>query len=254
MQPERATSNSSIALERLRQLVREHRDDAEWRLPPERELALSMGLGRRAVRRAMEVLEAEGVVWRQQGKGTFIGRRPAIQPLLMGNLADRTNPLEVMEARLQLEPALARMAALRCSPDDIEALRRLAQKTSSAHDNDGWELWDSALHRRIAECAGNGLLLSLFDVLQTIRREPDWRRLRARARSDESRDISFREHEAIVEAIAGRDAPGAERAMRRHLNGINVNLQSIVLGDAEDHLPDGMDEAAPAREAVRTRA
>lgn len=254
MQPERATSNSSIALERLRQLVREHREDAEWRLPAERELALSMGLGRRAVRRAMEVLEAEGVVWRQQGKGTFIGRRPAIQPLLMGNLAERTNPLEVMEARLQIEPALARMAALRCSADDIEALRRLAQKTCSAHDNDGWELWDSAFHRRIAECAGNGLLLSLFDVVQTIRREPDWRRLRARARSDESRDISFREHEAIVEAIAARDASGAERAMRRHLNGINVNLQSIILGDAEDEGFDGAGSLQGDRQLAGTRA
>lgn len=208
LQPERATLNSSIALENLRQLVREHRDDAEWRLPPERELAISMGLGRRAVRRAMEVLEAEGAVWRQQGKGTFIGRRPALQPLLAGNLAERTNPLEVMEARLQIEPALARMAALRCSSDDIDALRRLSQKTSTALDNDGWELWDSAFHRRIAECAGNGLLLSLFDVVQTIRQEPGWRSLRARARSDASRDDSFREHEAIVEAIADRDAPG----------------------------------------------
>ncbi|NRC55921.1 FadR family transcriptional regulator [Mesorhizobium sediminum] len=253
LQAERPTSNSSIALEKLRQLVREHRDDVEWRLPPERDLASSMGLGRRAVRRAMEVLEAEGIVWRRQGKGTFIGRRPAIQPLLVGNLADRTNPLEVMEARLQIEPALARMAAIRCSAEDIDALRRLAQKTSSALDDDGWELWDSAFHRRIAECARNGLLLSLFDVVQTIRREPDWRALRARARNDERRDSSFREHLVIVEAIADRDAPASERAMRRHLNAINANLQSIALGDDEEGRMDAMiDEAEELN--VRTRA
>ncbi|WP_163269231.1 FadR/GntR family transcriptional regulator [Chelativorans alearense] len=223
-------SNSSIALEKLRQIVREHRDDVEWQLPPERELALSMGLGRRAVRRAMEVLEAEGLVWRQQGKGTFVGRRPALQPQFYGNLAERTNPSEVMEARLQMEPALARMAALRCSNEDITALERLAKKTMAASDDDGWELWDSAFHRRIAECAGNGLMLALFDVVQRIRQEPDWRQLRAMARTSARRARSHRNHEEIVAAIASRDGAAAERAMRRHLSAINADLQSIMLG------------------------
>lgn len=238
MRPERPALNSSIALEKLRHLVRAHREDAEWQLPPERELALSMGLGRRAVRRAMEVLEAEGLIWRQQGKGTFVGRPPAIQPHLVGSLADQTNPLEVMEARLQIEPALARLAALRCTADEIASLERLAQKTASATDDDGMELWDSALHRRIAECARNGLLLALYDVVQRIREEPDWRRLRALARTPERRAISKRDHAAVVAAIARRDGAGAERAMRQHLLAINANLQSIVLGGADDHRED----------------
>lgn len=234
MLPERPILNSLLALEKLRHLVREHREDVEWQLPPERELARFIGVGRRAVRRAMEVVEAEGLVWRQQGKGTFVGRRPAIQPQLVGNIAGRTNPLEVMEARLQMEPALARMAAMRCSADDIAALERLAQKTSAALDDDGWELWDSAFHRRIAECAGNGLLLSLFDVVQRIRQEPVWRLLRAKTRNGDRRTLSVREHEEIVAAIAGRDGAGAERAMRRHLNAINANLQSRVVGSDDD--------------------
>lgn len=229
------SSNSSTALEKLRLLVREHREDAEWQLPPERDLALSFGLGRRAIRRAMEVLEAECLIWRQQGKGTFVGRRPAIQPQLFGNLAERTNPAEVMEARLQMEPALARMAALRCSSDDITALDRLAKKTVSACDDDGRELWDSAFHRRIAECAGNGLMLALFDVVQRIRQEPDWRRLRSLARTPERCAQSHKDHEEIVAAIANRDAATAERAMRRHISVLNANLQSIALGTEEVH-------------------
>jgi DNA-binding FadR family transcriptional regulator len=246
LSPHHVRSNSSIALEKLHQLVREHREDAEWQLPPERELALSMGLGRRAIRRAMEVLETEGLVWRQQGKGTFVGRRPAIQPQFFGKLAERTNPCEVMEARLQMEPALARMAALRCSREDIASLNRLAMKTMSASDHDGWELWDSAFHRRIAECAGNGLVLALFDVVQRVRQEPGWRRLRAMARTPQRRARAHRDHEAIVAAIASRDGAAAERAMRRHLSAVNADLQSIVLGG---------EEAEPGRDHVeRTSA
>ena len=213
--------------------MQQHRDDVEWQLPPERELALSMGLGRRAVRRAMEVLEAEGLVWRQQGKGTFIGRRPTIEPHAFGKLVERISPSEVMDARLQMEPAMARMAAFRSSSEDIASLDRFAKKTQAASDDDGWELWDSVFHRRIAECAGNGLMLALFDVVQQVRQEPNWRRLRSKARTPEQRDRAYRDHVEIVEAIANRDGAAAERAMRRHLSTLNADLQSILLGNGD---------------------
>ncbi|MCR4264657.1 FadR/GntR family transcriptional regulator [Nitratireductor sp. ZSWI3] len=246
MNLESVRSNSSIALEKLRQLIHEHRHDHEWQFPPERELALSMGLGRRAVRRAMEVLEAEGLIWRQQGKGTFIGSRPVPERQFFGNLADRTNPLEVMEARLQIEPALARMAALRCTGDDIAALERLSRKTVTSSDDDAWELWDSAFHRRIAECAGNNLMLTLFDITQRIRQDPDWRRPRAQARTPERRERAHRYHEEIVRALASRDGAAAERAMRQHLSVLNADLQSIMLGEEE--------AASPTGQALRSEA
>lgn len=223
--------NSSIALEKLRAHIREHRSDIDARLPPERDLAASMGLGRRAVRRAMEVLEAEGLIWRQQGKGTFIGRRPALHPHFLGDLSERTNPLEVMEARLQIEPPLARIAAIRGNGDDISSLERLARKAASSRDDDGWELWDSAFHRRIAECAGNGLMLALFDVVQRIRHEPYWRYLRGLARTPEHRDASIKDHAEIVAMIAIRDGAAAERVMRRHLAAVHASLQAIIAGE-----------------------
>jgi len=223
--------NSSIALEKLREHVREHRSDIDLQLPPERELAASMGLGRRAVRRAMEVLEAEGLIWRQQGKGTFVGQRPALHPHFFGDLSERTNPLEVMEARLQIEPPLARIAAVRCSGEDLSSLERLAKKAASSLDDDGWELWDSAFHRKIAECAGNGLMLALFDVVQRIRHEPYWRYLRGLARTAEHRETSHRDHAEIVAMIAARDGAAAERIMRRHLAAVHASLQAIVAGE-----------------------
>ena len=231
MKPGRDRLNSSIALEKLRARVEAQSVSADPKLPPERELAASMGLGRRAIRRAMEVLEAEGLIWRHQGKGTFVGRRPAVHPYLIGELSEKTNPLEVMETRLQIEPPLARIAALRASSEDISSLEKLAQKVASAEDDDGWELWDSAFHRRVAECAGNGLMLALFDVVQRIRQEPYWRYLRGRARTPESRENSHRDHTEIVAMIGARDGAGAERVMRRHLAAVNANLQSIVAGE-----------------------
>ena len=224
-------SNSSVALERLRALLDEEGDRAEWQLPTERDLAARIGVGRRAVRRALEVLEAEGRIWRHQGKGTFAGQRPPVQPHLIASLADRTSPLEVMEARLQIEPALARLAALKASPDSIAALRRIERKTAASMDSDGHELWDSAFHRHIAETAGNGLLLALFDCIDRIRQSPSWRRLREAARKRIRLRAYTSQHGEIVAAIARHDGAAAEAAMRRHLLALQANLEAAMHGE-----------------------
>jgi DNA-binding FadR family transcriptional regulator len=236
---ERPLLNSSLALNRLRRILAEREMPGEWRLPAERELAVSVGVGRRAVRRAMEVLEAEGLVWRRQGKGTFAGHGPSWFPYQIDDLASRTNPIEVMEARIELEPALARLAAMRASPGRIASLERLVQKTAQADDDDSWELWDSALHRSIAEAGSNGLMLVLFDFIHRVRQDTIWRRVRAMARTQASRIASVDEHAAIVRAIANRDAAGAERAMRRHLTAISTNLRSLMLGASPDSAEEG---------------
>jgi DNA-binding FadR family transcriptional regulator len=227
----RGVSNSSVALERLRALLDAEGDRAEWQLPPERELAEGIGVGRRAVRRALEVLEAEGRIWRHQGKGTFAGKRPAVQPHLIASLADRTSPLEVMEARLQIEPGLARLAAMRASADTVAALRRIERKTAASADSDSHELWDSAFHRQIAETAGNGLLLALFDLVDRVRQSPGWRRLREAARNRIRLRAYTSQHAEILAAIARHDGAGAEAAMRRHLLALQANLQAAMAGE-----------------------
>src|SRR3546814_7459505 len=99
--------NSSLALERLRGIVDQLEQEGRRQLPTERELAEQIGVGRRAVRRALEVLEAEGRIWRRQGAGTFIGAEPHRAEHHLKKLPEVSNMLAVMEVRLRLEPALA---------------------------------------------------------------------------------------------------------------------------------------------------
>jgi DNA-binding FadR family transcriptional regulator len=235
---ERQVPNSSFVLSQLRQLLADHDGHEEWRLPPERDLAISLNVGRRAVRRAMEILEAEGLIWRHQGKGTFSGKGPALKPQLLDSLASQINPIEVMEVRMEIEPALARLAAMRASPEQIVLLHRLVAKTAQAESADNWERWDSAFHRQIAEASSNRLMLALFDFICRIRQEPFWRRARARAYTQARHTASVDEHNAIMAAIANRDAAAAERAMRRHLGSINADLQSLMLGTPADGTED----------------
>ena len=83
--------------------LREHlaaADGDSGRLPPERELASRIKVGRRTVREALTVLELEGAIWRRQGQGTFFGQPKLVGDREVAELAHRVNPLEILEARL----------------------------------------------------------------------------------------------------------------------------------------------------------
>jgi DNA-binding FadR family transcriptional regulator len=223
-------TNSSTALERLRLVLDGQRSPGDHQLPPERELAERLGVGRRAVRRALEVLEAEGRIQRRRGAGTFVSRNGDIVTPSVEMLADQTDFFGVMEARLRLEPGLAQLAALRATRAEVQLMRELAAKTAAAGDADGRELWDSALHRQIAMAAGNKLLLALFDIVDKVRQNEAWRRVRELSRSGDRMTLYSSQHKQIVEGIAERDPRKAEAAMRGHILSLQENLLSVTAG------------------------
>ena len=253
-QTEPLSDSSNFALGRLRSLLEERSFGADQRLPPERVLAAEIGIGRRALRRALEVLEAEGRIWRHQGKGTFLGPRPAEPHTNLEELSKRTNPLEVMDVRLEIEPALARLAALRASNGDIARLLRLAEKTASTSDADSRELWDSALHRAVAEAAGNSLLLAIFDMVDRIRQDSTWRFLRERARSGDRQQIYVDQHRRVIAAIAQREAHAAEQAMREHLELVRDGLLKVMTApqpEGRSGAPTGQDMPSETKDELR---
>lgn len=156
----------------MRELLRVTTLVADGKLPTERALSERFGVGRREIRRALEVLEAEGLIWRKQGAGTFLGQRPDSWSDHAASLVTGTNFMEIMEVRLRLEPQLAQLAALRARDADIERMRALRDKIYERTDADWRELWDGSLHRLIAQSAGNQLFLSLFDVINRVRQDP----------------------------------------------------------------------------------
>lgn len=223
-----ADDNASRARALLQGVIERSATGAEGRLPTERQLAETLGVGRRAVRRALEALEAEGLIWRKQGKGTFVGQPPDPTQVLAAEIVGETNVIEVMEARLCIEPSLAAMCARHALPPDIERMRNLARRTMEAPDPDSIELWDGALHRLIARTAANKPLLTAFSLIDEIRGNQNWRGLRSSARSLETLKVSDREHHAIIDAIEAGDPPAAEAAMRAHLTTLATNLKRIL--------------------------
>ncbi|MBM7047011.1 MULTISPECIES: FadR/GntR family transcriptional regulator [Rhizobium] len=229
--------NSIYALEKLRGLLNSADLPADGKLPTERVLSETLGISRRAIRRALEVLEAEGRVWRRQGSGTYAGQRPDGWSEHVSSLVAGTDLMEVMEVRLRIEPQLAQLAAMRAKPDDIDRMYELTKKITASDDADSSELWDGALHRLIAESAGNQFFLTIFDVINHVRQDEAWQTIRELARSiNKTRPVSYAQHIAIIDAIAARDPIKAAEAMREHLLMLQESLIRITSLDARQAL------------------
>jgi len=230
----RPKDEAGDVLAQLRLLIGRESARPDAPLPTERELALRFGVSRRALRRALSVLETEGRIWRRQGKGTFIGPAASAPASGVSRMSSRTNFFEVMEVRLQIEPPLAQLAALRASGEQVAMLRRLAASTRPNADADELELWDSAFHRCIAEAGGNRLFLDLFEVVDAIRRDEAWRSYREKARTPERLRTSLNQHRELAEAIALRDAAAAGRIMRQHIAAVQQAFTTIITEELDD--------------------
>jgi DNA-binding FadR family transcriptional regulator len=175
-------------------------------LPAERALAEQLAVKRHRLRAALETLRSRGEMApaRQGRRGADRGAN---------DLVHLTNPVEVAELRLVIEPGLARLAAVRASPVEVARILRAA----STAPGQAAGAVDLAFHMAVASAARNALAAELYARIRRVGRD-----VRVSIANPEGpcpvrlrqRDA---EHRAVAEAIAARDAEGAEAAMRTHI-------------------------------------
>jgi DNA-binding FadR family transcriptional regulator len=189
------------------------------RLPSEARLAEMFGMSRTVVREALVRLAADGITEARRGAGSFVKRRPSERLAAHMPIDALSTTLGSYEVRFVVETEAARLAAMRRSPEQMEAIERAWGELRKALLSSGpAHLEDLALHRAIAQGTANSAFVSAFDHMNE---ELD-RVMRAgvdisRSRPPEAIDAMISEHEMIVEAIRVQDADSAALAMRWHL-------------------------------------
>jgi DNA-binding FadR family transcriptional regulator len=208
-------------------------------LPSERELMESYGVGRPAVREALQHLERTGIVVINHGERARIvvptpetlveqiagGARHLLstQPDSLGHLKG---------ARLFLETGMARLAVSHVDDAALDELRRLieAQRRAVA-DPEQFVRADMSFHRQIAAMSGNPIFPAIIEGM--FRWLGEYYRSMVRAPGAEQ--LTLAEHERIVDALAARDAARAEQAMHDHLTRANTMYQRLLRPDDSNH-------------------
>ena len=224
------------------------------RLPTERQLAADLGATRTTVRRALAVLEAEGQISREVGRGTFLrdarwapagvdgdggaldGNGRAAGPVTgVAASADGQAsggpggsagfaPADVMAIRRMLEPSAMRLVVAWATAADFQEMDRCLAGGEQAASYDEFELWDLALHRCIVGASHSPLLVRLYAVIGEARHGQSWGDLKRRSASRERQRQYRADHADLVAALRARDADRAVEAMRTHLARVSSHL------------------------------
>lgn len=169
-----------------------------------------------ALREALKVLSAKGIVDARQKRGTFVRPR-ADWNLLDGDVirwqfAEGADPRlldKLHEVRGIIEPAAAKLAASRATDDDLAALEQALAGMAAAHgDPAGAVAADLGFHRALLTATHNELLERMEVVMETGLAERD------RLVHGSAHDDPVPSHRAVVDAIRARDERAAEAAMR----------------------------------------
>ena len=190
------------------------------RLPSERDLARTFEVSRASVREAIASLQVQGVVETRKGAGTFVAARPPA-----AEAPHDASPSAVLEARLQLEPAVARLAAARGQRDSA-AENLLEAMEAEPVDIATWNSSDRLFHRQLAAMTGNPVLLAFADHVATLMDQPLWQRLRDDSIAVPGRTrIHVAEHRMIYEAIVAGDAEAAAFYSTQHINRVRTYME-----------------------------
>ena len=214
------TRVSKGIIDQVRDLISSGRLKPGDRLPSERELAQTFGVGRSTVREAIRSMESLGLIEVRAGEGTFLAgptARSTHDPLTANLFNAWSTHFKLFEVRAVLEPSLAALAARRATPEQIQVLRGiLADQEREILRGETGKKEDSAFHQLIAEASGNEILHRIADSLMTLLGGTRDTSLQHSGRPSRS----LKQHWAILDAIEGRNSGAAERRMREHIRSI----------------------------------
>lgn len=192
------------------------------KLPSELQLMKRFGVSRNAVREAIKMLVALGVVRIKRGEGTYVSRRipdTAIDPVIFGLILRKRTPAALWELREMLEVGILEILLHKVTREDIRKMKR-AIKCLKADLNQVSKLDrlledDLAFHYALAEATHNPLIIKLSKAV--------WKILASSLSLDqwsyfpEGPNISGRYHELILEGIEEKNLQNAKEAIQASL-------------------------------------
>lgn len=216
---------SDQVLERLREMIVRGELGPGDLMPSERDLMERFGVGRPAVREAMQSMHTLGLITISHGERAKVSELSAdlmfrqmdmVARMLLSASPDNLEHLK--EARRLFEVGMVRIATARAQPSDIEELKNLvAEQKSRLGDPGSFIKADMAFHRKIASLSDNPIFAAISDAMLNwlFNYHTDllfW---------SGQENVTLSEHEKIIACIAAGNSERAAEAMQSHLDRSN---------------------------------
>jgi DNA-binding FadR family transcriptional regulator len=211
---------SEVIARDLAEYIVDSRLPAGAMLPREKDMVEQLGVGRTTLREALRILETRGVLTIRSGPGGGpVVRHPEPQDLTESLTLilqfGRATLIEVMEARIWLEPTAARMAASRIARKEVQKLVKLNEEMQLLVDRPNVGLFDpnQRFHAIIAAASGNLVVQVFSETMLTVSNGGELEFYTSKVYKQSAVDG----HREIIEALEAKDPDRAEAAMRAHV-------------------------------------
>lgn len=192
------------------------------RLPPERQLAEMLQVGRPALKQAISALEMVGVIRSRQGDGNYITSDgvDVLNPLAIRSYLDRKNGDDILEFRYIMEVQMAALAAVKITEDQLaefqELMDAMKRETGEGADLTKRKFFNNLFHYRIVELCDNQLIRSIYSSMMDL--------ISDHINYTDGKNF-YISHLKIFEAIKAGDSAEAARCMAEHFQNKFPNYQ-----------------------------
>lgn len=210
-------------------------------LPPERELAEMLGVGRTPVQLAFRQLQTEGLIERRRGRngGAFVRDagldESRFHDVIREAIDNRDEIRLAMEYRCVVEPAVSRIASERHTASELNDLRQAHELLQEAPDDASFMRSDAVFHLTLANITANPFLIRGIEESRQCCHPA----LALLPESGTFHEATIAEHQEVLDAVQARDGDEAERAMSAHVQRSMWSVQKLLatLKDRQSAVP-----------------
>ena len=215
-------------IEQIMELIKNNELKPGDKFPPERELAEKLSISRNSLREAFRVLESRGLIKSKPGGGRYIREirkngHNSTENIILS--LEKSSILELLEAREMFEVKIAKIAAQKATPEDIELIEKALNKINEEEglkDDKKMES-DTEFHLAIASASHNFVFVNIIKLHLDLLKETREKTWKIPGRREEQQE----EHQTIFQAIKEHDSKKAGEAILKHLKNVREVLVKI---------------------------
>jgi GntR family transcriptional repressor for pyruvate dehydrogenase complex len=205
------------------------------KLPSELELCNQFGVSRTAVREALCTLSAKGLISVEKGRGIFVSHLSSEHVIKsMHNYleikSNKNSPLDVIQARMIIEPAIAEYAATHHTAEDMVKLKQNLDEMRENEDPVEHARLDMKFHYLIAQSSGNTIMPLILNPIHRLM--PNIKK-KIMDIVPGAKDAALTWHQTIVDSIEECDPKKAYNAMKGHLEVAQAQAEQMIKSMAE---------------------